>query len=59
MNFGEIWLFCFKRPQGGAKAIPTDLGIDTAAKFVIVDEKMPIIFDVFVAIAHNSETCRG
>ena len=52
MNFGEIRVFRFKRAQGGAEAIPTDLGIDTAAQFVVVDEKMPIIFEVFVAIAH-------
>jgi hypothetical protein len=58
MNFGEIRVFRFKRAQGAAEAIPTDLGIDTAAQFVVVDEKMPIIFNVFVAIAHvYRETC--
>jgi hypothetical protein len=52
MNFGEIRILRFKRPQGGAEAIPTHLGINTAAQLIIIDEKMPIIFYVFVAIAH-------
>jgi hypothetical protein len=58
MNFGEIRVFRFQRAHGGAEAIPSNLGIDAAAQLVIVDEKMPIIFDVFVAIAHvYRETC--
>ena len=52
MNFGEIRVFRFKRAQGGAEAISTNLGIDASAQFVVVDEKMVIILDVFVAIVH-------
>jgi len=52
MNLGEIRVFRFQRAHGGAEAIPSNLGVDAAAQFVIVDEKMPIIFGVFVAIAH-------
>jgi hypothetical protein len=52
MNFGKIRVFRFKRAQGGAEAIPTNLGIDAAAQLVIVDEKILIILDVFVAIVH-------
>jgi len=52
MNFGEIRVFRFKRAQGGAEAISADLGIDAAAQLVIVDEKMPIVLNVFVATVH-------
>jgi len=52
MNLGEIRVFRFKRAQSGAEAIPANLGIDAAAQLVIVDEKMPISLDVFVAIVH-------
>jgi hypothetical protein len=52
MNLGEIRVFRFKRAQGGAEAISTNLGIDAPAQFVVVDEKMVIILDVVVAIVH-------
>jgi hypothetical protein len=52
MNFGEIRVFRFKRAKGGAEAISADLGIDAAAQLVIVDEKMPIVLNVFVATVH-------
>jgi len=52
MNLGEIRVFRFKRAQSGAEAIPANLGIDASAQLVIVDEKMPINLDVFVAIVH-------
>jgi hypothetical protein len=52
MNLGKIRVFRFKRAQGGAEAISTNLGIDASAQFVVVDEKMVIILDVVVAIVH-------
>jgi hypothetical protein len=47
MNFGEIRVLRFKRPQCGPKAIPTDVWIDASAKLFVVDEEMPVIIGVF------------
>ena len=49
MNFGEIRVLRFKRPQCGPKAIPTDVWIDASAKLFVVDEEMPVIIDSFGA----------
>ena len=49
MNFGEIRVFRFKRPECGAKAIPADIGIDASAEFIVVDEEMAVIIAVFGA----------
>jgi hypothetical protein len=49
MNLGEIRVFRFKRAKGGAEAISTNLRIDASAQLVIIDEKMPLILDVFGA----------
>jgi hypothetical protein len=47
MNFGEIRVFRFERPECGAKAIPSDLWIDASAQLIVVDKEMPVIIDVF------------
>jgi hypothetical protein len=52
MNLGEIRVSRFKRAQGGAEAIPANLGIDASAQLVIIDEKMLIVICVFVAMVH-------
>jgi hypothetical protein len=49
MNFGEIRVLRFERPQCGPKAIPTDLWIDASAKLFLVNEEMPVFIGVFSA----------
>jgi hypothetical protein len=49
MNFGEIRVLRFERPECGAKAILADLWIDASAELFVVDEQMPVIIDVFGA----------
>jgi hypothetical protein len=57
MNFGEIRVLRFERPEGGAKTIPTDLWIDASAKLFVVDEEMPVIIDVFGAHGSYRQLC--
>lgn len=52
MNFGEIRVLRFESPKYGPKTIPPDLWINASAELIVVDEKMPLILDVFGA--HSS-----
>jgi hypothetical protein len=45
MNPGEI---------RGAETIATNFGVDAPTQLIVVDEEIPIIINVFTAIAHQT-----